>query len=185
MKKSAIPLAMTVALLGSTALAQAINFSQIDTNGDQILQQEELVAAFGDVGAATVAALDTDGDGNVSLEEASDTGGAENTNNNASDRGIAARTAQGDNRSARGLAASEAKGGNRSERGLAASGAQGDNRSEGATTARDTGGETRSERGSEPRETSGDRGGSAGEAKGDNRSDRGSAASGAKGNNRP
>ncbi len=169
MKKSAIPLAMIVALLGSTALAQAINFSQIDTNGDQILQQEELVAAFGDVGAGTVAALDTDRDGNVSLEEASDTGGAENTDNDASERGIAARTAQGDNRSARGLAASEAKGGNRSERGTAASGAQGDNRSEGASTARDTGSETRSERGSAPRETGGNRGGSAGGTKGNNR----------------
>lgn len=174
MKRSVIPLAVTAALLGSTALAQAINFTQIDTNGDQILQQKELVAAFGDAGAATVTALDTDGDGNVSLAEASDTGATDVADNPASDRGIVERAAQGDNRSARGLIASEAKGGNRSARGTTASAAQGDNRSERESSARDTGDAARAERG-----------GSANEPKGNNRSDRGSVASGDKGNNRP
>ncbi|MFZ3585227.1 hypothetical protein ACOI1H_24315 [Loktanella sp. DJP18] len=151
MKKFVMPLALTAAFFGPAATAQAINFSQIDTNGDQVLQQEEIVAAFGDAGSAAVAALDTNNDGEVSLSEASDADRADTP----SDRGVAASTAKGDNRSERGAAASEAKGGNRNDR---------------AAAARQAGGEARGERGSAAGlGNRSERGNAASNAKGGNR----------------
>ena len=56
-------------LAGGAAMAQAVPFGQIDTDGDGMLSQAELVAVFGEDGAMTVMADDADGDGMVSMAE--------------------------------------------------------------------------------------------------------------------
>ena len=124
MKTKVTGLALAVVFVGASATAQAINFSQIDLNGDRILQQDELITAFGETGAAALSALDKDGDGDVSLKEAADT-----DDDQMSDGRNASSEAQGLNRSARGSVASEAKGANRSERGNSKSENKGGSRS--------------------------------------------------------
>ena len=62
--------ATTAFILGaSTAVAQSIPFAEVDTDGDMMLSNEELVAAFGEEGAAILIADDTDGDGMLSVQE--------------------------------------------------------------------------------------------------------------------
>jgi hypothetical protein len=162
MTKHVLVLAITTTLLGTTAFAQAVNFSEIDQNGDGILQQEELVNAFGQTGAATILALDGDGDGTVSWVEAN-AASRQSANDSAdggpSGRGLEASVAGGENRSARGSEASTLRGENRSERSQSASDALG-NRADAS--------ENRSDRSGEARSTGGDRGREASEAKGGN-----------------
>jgi len=56
-------------LFATAATAQAVPFSQIDTDADGILTYEELTVAFGSDGASTVLG-NADADGNNSLTEA-------------------------------------------------------------------------------------------------------------------
>lgn len=74
MKPIRMTLAATLAL-GTTfaaggALAQGMSFSQIDTNGDSMLDATELQAAFGQNAQAALTTYDQNGDGMVALAEA-------------------------------------------------------------------------------------------------------------------
>ncbi|MCP1167549.1 hypothetical protein [Limimaricola litoreus] len=62
--------ATTAFILGaSTAVAQSIPFAEVDTDGDMMLSNEELVAAFGADGAAILMEDDSDGDMMLSVQE--------------------------------------------------------------------------------------------------------------------
>ena len=62
--------ATTAFVLGaSTAVAQSIPFAEVDTDGDMMLSNDELVAAFGADGAAILMEDDTDGDMMLSVQE--------------------------------------------------------------------------------------------------------------------
>ncbi|SDF11007.1 hypothetical protein [Limimaricola pyoseonensis] len=70
LKKLSTAAATTAFVLSaSTALAQAIPFAEVDTDGDMMLTNDELVAAFGEEGAAILIMDDTDGDGMLSVAE--------------------------------------------------------------------------------------------------------------------
>ena len=56
-------------LAASTAAAQSIPFAEVDTDGDMMLSNDELVAAFGADGAAILMADDADADGMLSVQE--------------------------------------------------------------------------------------------------------------------
>lgn len=144
MKKHVFALTMTTALIGATALAQEVNFSVIDTNGDGVLQQGEIFAVFGEKGSAAIAVLESDDYGNVSWQEATDgRPDRDDKDDVQSARGAAASALGGENRSERGRTASELRGNNRSAIGAAASQSRGDNRSardrDASATARDRG----------------------------------------------
>lgn len=70
LNKLSATLATTAFVLGaSTAVAQSIPFAEVDTDGDMMLSQEELVAAFGEDGAMILMEDDTDEDGMLSVQE--------------------------------------------------------------------------------------------------------------------
>ncbi|EYD70825.1 hypothetical protein [Limimaricola hongkongensis] len=70
LNKMTATLATTAFVLGaSTAVAQSIPFAEVDTDSDMMLSNEELVAAFGEDGAAILMADDADGDGMLSVQE--------------------------------------------------------------------------------------------------------------------
>lgn len=70
LNKLSATLATTAFVLGaSTAVAQSIPFAEVDTDGDMMLSQEELVAAFGEDGAMILMEDDTDGDDMLSVQE--------------------------------------------------------------------------------------------------------------------
>ncbi|MGR3497944.1 MAG: hypothetical protein ACU0E9_03455 [Limimaricola soesokkakensis] len=70
LNKLSATLATTAFVLGaSTAAAQSIPFAEVDTDGDMMLSQEELVAAFGEDGAMILMEDDTDGDAMLSVQE--------------------------------------------------------------------------------------------------------------------
>jgi hypothetical protein len=57
-------------LLATSAIAQAVPFSEIDTDTDGVLSYEELVTTFGEDGAATVlGTADTDADDSLTEDE--------------------------------------------------------------------------------------------------------------------
>ncbi|MBB3712239.1 hypothetical protein FHS00_001816 [Limimaricola variabilis] len=56
-------------LSATTAVAQRIPFAEIDVDSDSMLSNEELVAAFGADGAATLMADDSNDDGMLSMQE--------------------------------------------------------------------------------------------------------------------
>merc|ERR1711974_359298 len=62
--------ATTALVLGaSAASAQSIPFAEVDTDGDMMLSNDELVAAFGADGAAILMENDSDGDMMLSVQE--------------------------------------------------------------------------------------------------------------------
>merc|ERR1711974_239071 len=62
--------ATTALVLGaSAASAQSIPFAEVDTDGDMMLSNDELVAAFGADGAAILMEDDSDGDTMLSVQE--------------------------------------------------------------------------------------------------------------------
>ncbi|MGR3464093.1 hypothetical protein [Limimaricola sp.] len=70
LNKLTATLATTAFVLGaSTAVAQSIPFAEVDTDGDMMLSNDELVAAFGADGAAILMEDDSDGDGMLSVQE--------------------------------------------------------------------------------------------------------------------
>lgn len=70
LNKLSATLATTAFVLGaSTAVAQSIPFAEVDTDGDMMLSQEELVAAFGEDGTMILMEDDTDEDGMLSVQE--------------------------------------------------------------------------------------------------------------------
>jgi len=63
------------AVSATVAVAQGQTFNQIDRDRSGTLDPAELQAAFGAAGNTTLAAYDRDGDGTLSLDEASRSGG--------------------------------------------------------------------------------------------------------------
>ncbi len=70
LNKLTVAAATTALVLGaSAASAQSIPFAEVDTDGDMMLSNDELVAAFGADGAAILMEDDTDGDMMLSVQE--------------------------------------------------------------------------------------------------------------------
>lgn len=62
--------AFMTSLFATSAIAQAVPFSEIDTDTDGVLSYEELVTTFGEDGAATVlGTADTDADDSLTEDE--------------------------------------------------------------------------------------------------------------------
>lgn len=70
LNKLSAALATTAFVLGaSTAVAQSIPFAEVDTDGNMMLSNDELVAAFGAEGAAILMQDDADGNMMLSVQE--------------------------------------------------------------------------------------------------------------------
>ncbi|QQA42324.1 hypothetical protein [Pelagovum pacificum] len=69
--KRTLVLTTALSFAAAGAIAQTVQFADVDSNGDDILTQEELAAVVGPEGAASVIdQLDGDDDGTITLAEA-------------------------------------------------------------------------------------------------------------------